>query len=159
MQFVNLGMYKRNRTYPKGEAHPMFKHGNSGTKRTPTYTSWIKMKERCNNQNANRADCYSRKGIMYDERWESFEQFLSDMGERPEGTSLDRIDSNEHYWKYNCRWATPKVQAGNTSRNVYFEIDGEVYTQSDACAVIGTTLKKFRNMKAKNTLPPNVKPL
>ena len=96
---------------------------------------------------------------MYDERWESFEQFLSDMGERPEGTSLDRIDSNEHYWKYNCRWATPKVQACNTSRNVYFEIDGEVYTQSDAYAVIGTTLKKFRNMRAKNTLPPNVKPL
>jgi hypothetical protein len=154
---VTLEMKKRNRIYPTGESHPMHKHGHSGVKRTPTYTSWLKMKERCNNHNHNRAHIYSKKGILYDERWESFEQFITDMGERPKGTSLDRIDSNEHYWKGNCRWATAKQQSCNTCRNVYFEVDGVTYTQSDVFKVIGTTLKRFRNMRANNALPENVK--
>ena len=55
-------------------------------KRTPTYTSWLKMRERCNNPNGNRSKYYFEKGITYSKEWENFQNFLQDMGERPEKT-------------------------------------------------------------------------
>lgn len=88
-------------------------HGMSGT---PTYVSWYSMKTRCTNKKASSWDWYGGIGINYCERWEKFENFLEDMGERPEGTSIDRIDPKKGYYKENCRWADPFVQARNQSR-------------------------------------------
>lgn len=56
---------------------------------------------------------YGRKGIAVCDRWVSFENFLADMGERPDGTTIDRIDSEKGYEPGNCRWATPDVQFSN----------------------------------------------
>lgn len=81
------------------------------------YSSWYNMKDRCNNPNNPKAHLYSQKGITYDPKWETFEGFLKDMGERPEETSLDRIDGNKGYYKENCRWADSHTQATNTKRN------------------------------------------
>ena len=94
----------------RGERNHNYKHGYDGT---PTYKSWQSMKDRCLNPNATSYPIYGAKGIMICERWMVFENFLADMGERPEGTSLDRKDSNGHYEPGNCRWATAIEQSRN----------------------------------------------
>ncbi len=71
------------------------------------------MKGRCSNPNNPDYRYYGARGITYCEEWESFEEFFADMGHRPPGTSLDRIDPNGNYEPGNCRWATAKQQANN----------------------------------------------
>lgn len=89
-----------------------------GYTKTPTYTSWSKMKERCNLDTYVEAEYYGDRGIKVCEEWdESFESFLRDMGERPEGMTLDRIDPEKGYNKENCRWADPTVQAYNRRKS------------------------------------------
>lgn len=101
-----------------------FKHGMYGT---PTYKSWAEMKERCKRPNHSRGN-YTN--VSYCERWESFSNFLEDMGERPSGTTLDRIDVKGNYEPNNCRWADILTQANNKTSNKYYEIDGELLTLS-----------------------------
>jgi predicted XRE-type DNA-binding protein len=89
-----------------------------GYENSITYKSWDSMKQRCLNPNHERYKDYGSKGIIICERWKnSFENFLEDMGERPEGTTIDRIDNSDGYYKENCRWATFKQQARNKSNN------------------------------------------
>lgn len=88
-------------------------HGMTGT---PTYVSWSKMKERCDLESYAEKEYYQDKGITYDIRWKSFENFLEDMGERPEGKTLDRIDGSLGYSKDNCRWSDLTIQAYNRSK-------------------------------------------
>lgn len=83
--------------------------------RSPAYRSWASMKTRCNNPNYRRYDIYGGRGIKVCARWADFAAFLADMGPRPPGTSLDRIDGNGDYEPGNCRWATTKVQCRNTA--------------------------------------------
>lgn len=88
---------------------PRKRHGQS---RTPTYRSWISMISRCTCPTASGYRRYGGRGISVCERWlNSFAAFLSDMGERPDGHTLDRLNSNGNYEPGNCRWATPKQQA------------------------------------------------
>lgn len=77
--------------------------------RTPTYRSWQHMLTRCRGGHPH----YGGRGIRVHRRWQSFDAFLADMGERPIGTSIDRIDVNGHYERRNCRWATVMEQAQN----------------------------------------------
>lgn len=147
---------KSRKGYKAGELHKMYKHGHAGIDRTPTYTSWVKMRERCISKKHISAKSYFEKGITFDERWDSFECFLEDMGERPLGTSLDRIDCNGNYCKENCRWATPFEQAANTTRNAYYLIDGIKYCQEQAARALNITTKTIRGMRKRNQFPSNV---
>lgn len=93
------------------------RHGHArhaGGKASPTYHSWLAMRARCRLDGRHNSDRYKGKGIVVCDRWSLFENFLEDLGERPPGTSLDRINSDGNYEPANCRWATPREQARNT---------------------------------------------
>ena len=76
--------------------------------RTKTYDAWVSMRSRCKHHKE-----YHGRNITIDENWQSFEIFLEDMGECPNGLSLDRIDNDGNYEPGNCRWATPLQQNQN----------------------------------------------
>ena len=80
------------------------------------------------------------------ERWRtSFENFLADMGERPSGTSLDRIDANGNYEPGNCRWADSTTQARNASHVVVVDIDGESKPLVEWCEIRGLSINTVRD--------------
>lgn len=83
--------------------------------KSPEYRSWFSAKQRCVNPNNDRFADYGGRGIIMCDRWlNSFENFYKDMGLRPLGKSLDRIDIDGNYEPSNCRWATAKEQSNNT---------------------------------------------
>jgi hypothetical protein len=86
------------------------KHGMT---RTRTYSAWCHMLQRCFNRNDKYYTDYGGRGISVCERWLTFTNFYADMGEAPEGMSLDRIDNNKSYGPANCRWATHAMQLAN----------------------------------------------
>src|ERR1700730_4895282 len=89
-----------------------------------TYSSWRAMIERCERPTNNVFKYYGALGVKVCERWrDSFESFLADMGERPDGTTLDRFpDGKGNYEPDNCRWATSKQQNRNSSRCHLIEV-------------------------------------
>ncbi len=87
-------------------------HNRSGQE-SRTHKSWVSMLTRCGNPNHKSFASYGGRGIQVCARWKRFENFLADMGERPDGKTLDRIDVNGNYEPANCRWATPSEQQKN----------------------------------------------
>lgn len=83
------------------------------------------MKDRCLNKKHEHYIDYGARGIRVCERWNKFANFLADMGERPEGKSLDRINNDGNYEPGNCRWATLTEQAWNTRQTKLIALNGE----------------------------------
>ena len=81
-----------------------------------SYSSWEAMKARCNNKNSTYYEYYGGRGISYDVRWESFDSFYADMGDRPDNHVLDRINTELGYTKDNCRWVNRSESAYNTRK-------------------------------------------
>lgn len=105
----------------------MRKHG---LVHTPTYNSWSNMKDRCNRKACKQWNDYGGRGIKYCAKWENFSIFLKDMGVKPNGTTLGRIDNELGYFPENCRWETRKQQNTNKRNNRFIQFDGKRMTIS-----------------------------
>lgn len=103
------------------------KHGESSQKiRTPEYNAWRLMRQRCNDKNNKHYSSYGGRGISVCERWNDYSNFIVDMGRRPDGMSLDRIDPDGNYTPENCRWAENIVQQRNKRCSLFLEHEGVV---------------------------------
>lgn len=120
-----------------------------GKWQTRTYRVWAAIIQRCTNHKHKHFGNYGKRGIAVCEGWRKFENFYTDMGERPDNKTIDRIDNDDGYhcghcddckshgWTANCRWATPREQGNNTSRNRHISIDGQVVTVKQASEITG----------------------
>jgi len=112
-------------------------HNKHGMHRTPIYRRWAAMRDRCLNPNDRAFAHYGGRGISIAPRWRIFENFLADMGPRPDGLELERIDNDGPYSPTNCRWATRQEQMRNTRRTRFVTLGGKIMCVKDAAAVIG----------------------
>ena len=102
-----------------------------GVNKHPLHRTWESMRKRCNSPSQINFDRYGGRGITVDPRWDDFLQFVADMGERPDGTTLDRIKNGKGYSPENCRWATIEEQANNTRANVRITYNGITCTLTE----------------------------
>ena len=128
------------------------------------YGTWAAMHQRCNNKNNRCYENYGGRGIKVSEEWNSFEQFFADMGPRPHGLTLERIDNNAGYSKENCRWASRKEQTQNRRNMNFFSYNGKTLTPNQWADEIGmskaTIWKRMKkNLPVEQLLAPTNSPL
>lgn len=108
-----------------------------GAAKTPTYGSWYHMLMRCENPNDPAYKDYGGRGIHVCPRWRTFQNFLADMGEKPAGLTIERIDNNRGYEPGNCIWASMAVQGKNRRDNLFIEGFGKRQIASEWSRELG----------------------
>lgn len=108
-----------------------------GKRHTRAWKIWSGIKQRCLNPKNSAYKRYGGRGITICDKWLTLEGFLEDMGEPPEGMSIDRKENDKGYCKDNCRWATDTQQARNTSANRIITIGNEKNTLAEWCEILG----------------------
>lgn len=137
---VSCGHIHREKASDLGRSKAI--HGKTNT---PIHTLWRAMIQRCHNPKNKSYARYGAKGVAVCDEWRSnFQAFADYMGERPDGMTLDRINSRGNYEPGNVRWATHKQQARNTSRNRMIEVDGVVKCAAEWCEETGIGWDKAR---------------
>jgi hypothetical protein len=107
------------------------------------YASWSAMKERCTRAYRHDFKHYGGRGITFDPLWATFAGFFSDMGAKPEGYTLDRINRDGNYCKANCRWASWSEQQNNRRNNTRITLEGQSYTVAQAARATGVPRSTF----------------
>jgi hypothetical protein len=116
-------------------------HGITGG---PTYTSWQNMLSRCRTDSHPSTMQYKGRGITVCDRWLSFENFLSDMGERPDGKSIERVNNNGNYEPDNCCWATTHDQSRNRQQTHMITYNGKTQCLKDWANELGINYASLR---------------
>ncbi len=117
---------------------------------SPEYRSWKTMRSRCRNPNDPAYPNYGARGITFCAAWNSYEQFLSDMGRRPTVKhTLERIDNERGYEPANCRWATRAEQLRNRRNNVWVDVGGQRMCLADAAKHLGVNDRTARSRRAR----------
>lgn len=113
--------------------------------RTPTYRSWMAMRQRCRPGSAT-ARGYADRGIQICAEWiDDFDQFVADMGLRPDGMTLDRIDTDGNYSPSNCRWATDAQQRGNKRNSRPLTVGGKTQLLHEWAAELGVPVRTLQS--------------
>lgn len=138
-----------------GKNNPAFTHGHS-SKRHPQFHMhyiWSSIKQRCNNPKVKNYHRYGGRGIKICDRWsDNFENFLNDMGERPKGYSIDRINNDGNYCPENCRWVTKEVNSNNTYKSILYEHKGIKLSETQWARKLGLSRNKFMYWARKNDI-------
>lgn len=116
-------------------SRPNLTHGRRSHK---NYSSWKSMLGRCLNAGNQDYALYGGRGIGVCERWRDINNFIADMGEKPDGLSIDRINNEGNYEPGNCRWATTAQQADNTRNTIYLSLNGSRKTLTEWAREMGT---------------------
>lgn len=117
----------------------------NGTRYNKVYHAWQHMKARCYNPKCRQYKYYGARGITVCRRWKgSFESFAADMGPRPEGGSLERVDNSKGYSPKNCRWATQHEQTRNTRQNRHIAYAGRTQCLTDWCRELGVNMSTLK---------------
>lgn len=148
---VRLGKTKSCGCY-KVDSRANVTHGHTvGRKFSPEYHSWAAMTTRCTNPKSGKYADYGGRGIKICDRWSEFENFLADMGPRPNGTSLEREEVDGDYEPGNCVWATRARQSNNTRANTILEHEGRKQSLADWATEFGlaynTLLARVHRLK------------
>lgn len=136
------------------------KHGMDDT---PTYWAWAAMKQRCGNKNVRWYHRYGGRGITVCDRWaRSFEAFLEDMGEKPDGLALGRINNDGNYEPSNCRWESAKQQIRNRNVSPIVEFRGEKASASELAERFGLSHRRVadrlrRGYSAEDAVKPSLR--
>ncbi len=114
-QTTSCGCWKKEQGHIRGKTNLVHGHSRAHEGRNPTrtYRTWQSMHTRCSNAKSDNFKRYGGRGITVCERWSVFENFLADMGERPQSMTLDRINNDGNYEPSNCRWADASTQRKN----------------------------------------------
>lgn len=116
-----------------------------GMSRSPEYRVWASMIDRCKNLRGKRYANYGGRGISVCDRWMIFENFITDMGERPDvGYSIERKNNDGNYEPSNCRWATRKEQDYNKSSTIMLDYKGSKITTLEASQISGISPLRIR---------------
>lgn len=131
---VSCGHVRNAKTQARSLRHGFTQRGK---KRPSAYHVWQGITQRCNNPNAPTYERYGGRGITVCAEWSTFAGFYADMGDRPEGLTLDRVDNDGPYAKWNCRWATRGEQMRNTRRTRILAFRGRAECLLDWAVLFG----------------------
>jgi hypothetical protein len=132
-------------------------HGGARGSLSRTYIAWRSMKQRCSDPNCIGWADYGGRGISVCERWaNSYADFLSDMGEKPTGYSIERIDVNGNYCLENCKWIPLSEQSKNKRNSVKYEYKGRVVIQNDLSKMLGIDNGRLLSMRKAGNLPQGI---
>jgi hypothetical protein len=133
--------------------HSRSQRSRAAAKQTATYRSWLSMRMRCLQKSSNAYHRYGGRGITICRRWDDFETFLADMGERPLGHTLERNDNDGNYEPGNCRWASSKEQGRNRSNVRLFTLNGRTLCLKDWADESGINYASLRWRVTRNGWP------